>query len=216
MKSTRQIFQRSAALAAALFFVQTASAQDGTVVYDNSTTSLETTYLSNNEFGDTISLDTINRVITDVQFEYFAALSPFQTGEEGVLRLYSNDGADNKPGTLFYESDPFSIEANYNTVSVSGLDLLIPDYAGNITWSVEFSNLGVGRAGLLLYDPPTVGSSFDGFWEKNNAGEWELSTTDSGGNFAARVTAVPEPGTIALAVLGAAFLGFSARRRIRK
>ena len=79
-----------------------------------------------------------------------------------------------EPGTLLYESGTFSLQNKYNTVTVHGLGLDLPEGTSEVTWSVEFLNLGVGRAGLLLYDPPTLGDSHDDFWEKLN-GEWKSS-----------------------------------------
>ena len=71
-----------------------------------------------------------------------------------------------------------------------GLDVDLPEGTSEVTWSVEFLNLGVGRAGLLLYDPPTLGDSYDDFWVKIN-GEWEVKSTENGSNFAARLAGVP-------------------------
>ena len=73
-----------------------------------------------------------------------------------------------EPGTLLYESGTFSLQNKYNTVTVHGLGLDLPEGTSEVTWSVEFLDLGVGRAGLLLYDPPTIGKSHDDFWEKVN------------------------------------------------
>ena len=95
-----------------------------------------------------------------------------------------------QPGTLLFESDTFSLQNKYNTVTIHGLGLELPEGTSEVTWSVEFLNLGVGRAGLLLYDPPTLGDSHDDFWEKVK-GEWELKSTPNGSNFAARLAGVP-------------------------
>ena len=68
---------------------------------------------------------------------------------------------------MLYESDPIAVAAGYNSVAVSGLLIEVPD---TITWTVQF--FGVDgtegdRAGLVLHDPPSVGSSFDDFWVNN-------------------------------------------------
>ena len=96
-----------------------------------------------------------------------------------------------KPGTLLFESEKFNLQNNYNTVTASGLKLELPEGTKEVTWSVEFINLGVGRAGLLLYDPPTVGKSYDDFWEKNNDG-WKLKSVKENANFASRLAGVPD------------------------
>ena len=61
-------------------------------------------------------------------------------------------------------SDPIAIAAGYNSVTVSGLLIEVPE---TITWTVQF--FGVGntagdQAGLVYNNPPSVGSSFDDFW----------------------------------------------------
>ena len=96
-----------------------------------------------------------------------------------------------KPGTLLFESGKFNLQNNYNTVTAHGLKLELPEGTKEVTWSVEFINLGVGRAGLLLYDPPTVGKSYDDFWEKNNDG-WKLKSVKEKANFASRLAGVPD------------------------
>ncbi|MEC9082029.1 MAG: hypothetical protein VYE44_09630, partial [Verrucomicrobiota bacterium] len=99
-----------------------------------------------------------------------------------------------QPGTLLYESGSFSLQNKYNTVTIHGLGIDLPNGTSEVTWSVEFLNLGVGRAGLLLYDPPTLGDSQDDFWEKVNGqvnGQWEIKSTEDGSNFAARLAGVP-------------------------
>jgi hypothetical protein len=76
---------------------------------------------------------------------------------------------------------------------------------------------GAEQAGLLLFNPPTVGSSLPDFWRKNADNSWSTFTIDAGAtpaNFNARVTAVPEPGTYALGLLG--LMSVAAFRRFRR
>lgn len=183
------------------------------IVYDNTTTSLDSYYQSVNEFGDQIKLaSTTDRVITDFDFEYY--LSHNVSGNEQVeLRIYNN-ASNLTPGTLIYDSGLKSIPSGYNHFDVSGLGLNVTD---NITWTVQFTGIETGEsAGLLYYNPPTVGSSYDDMWEKVN-GVWTLKQSIAGGpvaNFAAQVSAIPEPSTIQLALMsGMAWLGFAAYRR---
>jgi hypothetical protein len=66
-----------------------------------------------------------------------------------------------------------------------------------------------------------VGQSSADFWQKTGpgSGDWALRALNSGQepNFKFTVTAgVPEPTTVALGVVGAAFLGASALRRNRR
>ena len=82
--------------------------------------------------------------------------------------------------------------------------ITLPD---TFTWTVQFSNLGGQTGGLLVSGPPTVGDSFNDFWQKDAAG-WSLRQIGGGAlsDFAARVNAVPEPGVLALGGLGALLL----------
>jgi hypothetical protein len=86
----------------------------------------------------------------------------------------------------------------------------------HFTWTVTFSGIdGAEEAGLQIYDPPTIGSSFKDFWQRTG-GDWSLFLIDNGdvpGNFSARITAVPEPTTLALIVAGLGALGFRAFKR---
>jgi len=107
---------------------------------------------------------------------------------------------------------------------VNGLSLAVP---GTFIWTVAFNGIvGTGDgAGLLFYDPPAVGSSFDDHWEftgttDNPTPHWVLADNQeiiNGAelvdNFGALVTVVPEPTTVGLLIGGAALLGIAARRR---
>jgi len=185
------------------------------IVYDNSTTPLGSFYQSTNEFGDQIVLggNSGERVITTFDFEYF--LSHNASGnEQAELRIYNNSTRSDI-GSLIYDSGMSSITSGDNQFVVSGLSLNV---ANDISWTVQFSGIEAGEsAGLLWYNPPTVGSSLDDFWEKTSSG-WTLKRlSPTGGpiaNFGAQVTAIPEPTTIQLAVMsGMAWLGMAAYRR---
>ena len=109
-----------------------------------------------------------NRLLDSLTFEYYGDFTA-DGDEKAVVRVYANDGAGadgvaQEPGTMLYESDPIAIAAGYNSVAVSGLLIEVPD---TITWTVQFFGVGGSegdRAGLVLHDPPSVGSSFDDFW----------------------------------------------------
>ena len=194
-----------------------------TIVYDNSTTDLNRSYFAGNgiEFGDEVFLTGSDRTITDFRFETFLSAST-GVAETGQLVLRLNDGAPlspgrNAPGTIFYTSDPFSMTTGRGTVVASGLSVPIPGGVDHFTWTVTLQGIDGGeQAGLMLYNPPTTGSSFDDFWQKDGA-NWNTFLVDGGGtpaNFAARITAVPEPSTLALGAFGTLmFLGCVARNK---
>jgi hypothetical protein len=203
------------ALAASFAMTLTASAQSE-IIYNNTTTPLNSAVNSQLEIGDTVTVSGQNRFLSQFQFEYSGTLVPGD-GKLGLVRVYSNDGTAGAPGTLLYESDPFSLASGYNTVTIGGIqNVTLPD---TITWTFSNAGLGTGEAaGLLLYNAPTIGSSSAAYWEKSSVGVWDTKLLDSGNivaNFSARITAVPEPSVMALGALaGLAMMGANwARRR---
>ena len=138
------------------------------VVFQNSDEEISAVHSRLEEYGDEIILGGDNRKILSFEFEYFATFEP-DGDETCVLRFYDNDGeslvADSKaPGTLLFQSDPFTIFPDYNTATLRDINLEVPE---KITWTVQFSGLtglSTDRAGLLLRNPPSIGRSFDDFW----------------------------------------------------
>ncbi|MBM3833928.1 MAG: PEP-CTERM sorting domain-containing protein [Verrucomicrobia bacterium] len=197
------------------------------VVYNNTQNNLNRSFApaavngATPQFGDQVFLTGSDRRITDFQFEYFltgpgGATSGNETGE---LFFHRNDAGTTgiEPGTQLYRSGEFSLSTGFQTVVAQALSVTVPS---TFTWSVIFRGIEANeQAGLLIYNPPTVGSSFDDFWQRNANGTWStlLDTTASPVpmNFAARITAVPEPGTYALAAIGGLFL-IAARRFKRR
>lgn len=198
------------------------------VVYDNvthpltDTNSVQLAHFYNREYGDEIYLSGSDRLVTDFIFEYFGDFTPNAT-QFARVRFYANDGplADpisraHLPQTEIFNSGLFTLTSGYNTKWLGDLSVRVPD---SFTWTVEFSGVGLtsgNRAGILFYNPPTVGSSPRDFWEVID-GNWTLlhfgaNTFKPEANFGARVIAVPEPQTIALFSLGA--LALWARRRM--
>jgi hypothetical protein len=195
-------------------------------VYDNSVNTLSRSYSpaavggAVPEFGDQVFLSGSDRRITDFQFEYFLSASGATAGNETAeLFFHQNNGGTSgiDPGTVLYRSGEFSLSTGFQTVAAQALSVALP--SSTFTWSVVFNGIEAGEsAGLLLYNPPTVGSSFDDFWQKNANGTWSTFLVDAGAtpaNFAARITAVPEPGTYALAVVGGLILAGYRRMKRR-
>jgi hypothetical protein len=86
------------------------------------------------------------------------------------------------------------------------------------TWTIttsDASDPNTATAGAVTYDPPTVGSSDDSFWEVDG-GVWNsyYFTTGPVANFGASVDAIPEPATLTLMALGGLML-LGRRRRVR-
>jgi len=205
-------------------FASTGYSQQQLVIYDNTAPNsyLGQFYGSPNEFGDQINVfsPTTPWDITQFKFDYYLNGTGVTGNETADLKFYANDGPGGAPGTLLYDSGPFSLTKGYNTVNDTGLNVQVPS-TGSFTWTVLFGGIGsFESAGLLFYNPPTIGSSADDYWQKDASGNWALQRfTPAGGpvaNFGAQVTAtaVPEPATIQLGLLGGLmWIGYLARRR---
>jgi hypothetical protein len=222
MRTTSTLLKSLAVLSALLPFCSSGLAG---IVYDNSLTDLNRTYGTNGvEFGDEVTLapDTTDRLVNDFKFEYY--LSGNANGNEQLqLVLHANDGplvsrtvngttiTAASPGTVLYTSPFLQLSTGFQTAEASQFETLVPD---TFTWTVTFTGIDAGEiAGLRIYDPPTIGSSFADFWQKSN-GTWNTYLLDVPANFAARVSAVPEPTTIAYALLaGLTCIGYLGYKR---
>jgi hypothetical protein len=205
-------------------------AQTPTIVYDNSTTDLNQVYgVNGTEFGDEITLAGTARTVTDFKFEYFLAQSAASSGATVQVNFYNmtgptvsrtaSDGSTVQvpsPGsTPIYSSPVLTLGTGYQTAEISGISVPV---GNDFTWTVTFNGVPANTSfGLRLFDPPTIGSSFADFWQ-NSGGTWNTYLFNNGAtpaNFAARVTAVPEPTTFALALLAGfgwvGYLGFKRR-----
>ena len=194
---------KSLVLSGALLLPLSSGLAAAVVVYENTTTPspLGQYYGTNAEFGDQITLDPgTNRTLTDFAFEAYTPDPSTYT-----LRFYLNNGplvsGSPSPGTLLTDFTPQTMVVGYQSYAVLTFSLPLPAGTDSLTWTVQFSS---PNAGLLLYDPPTIGSSLNDFWQ-NSGGAWSLAQINNGltvANFGARLVAVPEPGTIALGALG--------------
>ncbi len=196
---------------AAIVSLCVASTGAASIVYDNTVNPLGEFFTDNREFGDEISLAGSDREMTEFTFETFASGIPDDT--TATLSFYENDGSDvgvaTAPGTLLGKfENAVSVDAGTETHTLSGISIDVPD---TFTWTVEFSNVGNGQAGLTLSSPVDVGGSFDDFWVKTE-GDWDTFRFPNGnpdGNFTAQVTAVPEPSTMLFGLMGGLlFVGY--------
>jgi len=171
----------------------------GAIVYDNPLGKKEDVHFIEEETGDTFTIDSDHRIINTIQFEYLGALNPFEKNQNGVLRIYANDGEGNIPGSLLFESKLFELQSGHNMVTASDLKIELPKGVNDATWTVEFSGLGnIGKAALLLNDKPKTGQSANTFWVETGEGDeakWATKNAGEGrGNFVARIAAqIPPP-----------------------
>ena len=142
-------------------------------VYQNAVGAIAGVYSRTQEYGDQIILGGDSRHILSFSFEYRGQFES-EGDETCILRFYANDGDSlvvnevetSPPGTLLFESDPFTIFPDYNTATVTDINVDVPI---SFTWTVEFGGLrGISsdRAGLVLRNPPNIGLSFDDIWVK--------------------------------------------------
>jgi hypothetical protein len=213
MKTKRHFSALTTLAATASIFVSSTFAA---IVYDNSVSFQNTYFGSASEFGDQIDLVGPERIINSFKFDYFLG-STFSGNETVVLRLYNNSGLNGAPSEMLFESPPIGITTGYNTITANDLDITVQD---TLTWTVLFGGIDpFESAGLLIYDPPAIGKSFDDYWEKTPTGTWNLKRFENDplltvANFGAQVSAVPEPGTIQLALVGGLiWLASAAKRR---
>jgi hypothetical protein len=187
-------------------------------IYDNASNYLDTFtgIAGNQQIGDqVIFAPGTPRILDSFQIEYYVEAGATVNGQV-FLRL--NDGPEvepgiNAPGTVIYTGDVNSLLTGRNYFQDTGLGINL-GAATSLTFSVDFTGVDAGEdVGLLYYDPPTIGTSFDDFWRLTESG-WELQVTPGiGDNFGAVFTAVPEPSTWALLIGGMSMLGFFGFRR---
>jgi hypothetical protein len=222
-------------IAAAIAILLTGFAGEAAVIYNNSTTRLGNTRFDTGtrEVGDEVRLtqtDLANRMLSRFSFEYYATNASGSLASSTIsvtVRLYANNSGSyfngyTTPGTVLWQSLPFSIGTSGTAASV--LDFSFAEVGSgtiqlpstNLTWSVQFSNLGAGdQVGLSLYTPPTVGQNYSDYWERTITG-WQLYT-NSGAimSFGATIEAIPEPQVAYLVGIGG-LLGLALGRRFMR
>ncbi len=146
----------------------------GEVIYDNSARFLNQFFDERTEYGDQVDLEGTARRLRQILFEYYGRFTP--NGDERVkVRVYANekvyDRYRKEPTTLLFESDWMPIVEGYNTHMIDGLNIQLPLHT--VTVTAEFSGIGEDEAaGLLFYDPPVVGYSFNEIWLRGATGLW--------------------------------------------
>lgn len=199
-------------LAATMLF---AAAGSASTVYDNSLANLNRVFHvpavgpgARFEVGDQVFLAGADRRITSFEFECFVGIGTGSAelfgNETAELFFYANNGGESgvAPGTLLFRSGSFSLNSGFQTIMAQGLSVQVPD---TFTWTVAFGGVDLGeQVGLLHYNPPLIGASFDDLWVKGSDGTWTTLLIDNGAtsaNFAALINAESVSGTIILAAL---------------
>lgn len=166
--------------------------QGSPVLYENVTVRSDPERFSQSgyEFGEEIVLagSATAYTVTNFAFEYFGYGPAFTSNSVTVtLRFYANDGTNGIPSTLLFDSGYFQIPATAsagNVINFAGLNVSVPK---SMTWTVQFQGLGTGggaglqSGGLDLYGVPTVGNTYDDYWERSGAGgTWVLRAPSPG------------------------------------
>jgi hypothetical protein len=149
------------------------------------------------------------------------SFNPTPVSARPLIRFYNNDGAGGGPGT-------FIGGFNFNAISFPGsggvqtfsFNLTTPLLIDGTFWAaMTFDNNGgatgatqaqMDQLGQGLFNPPSVGSSLDVFWQSTAAGTFAGGNNPAGGffnfggtpvaNFGWQFTTqpVPEPGVLAM------------------
>lgn len=149
-----------------------------------------------------------------------------------TLAFWDSDGSAGAPGTFLgsVTFNPLSLSANgvqlWNYSPTTGFAL---PASGTIWAGISFDNLGgstataaqLGKVGQGLFDPPTVGSSTNGFFESDAAGPISVSNPAGGGywfgstgpvaNFGWEIDVVPEP--CSMLAMGIGLVALARKRR---
>ncbi|MBN2505822.1 MAG: HYR domain-containing protein [Verrucomicrobia bacterium] len=196
------------------------------MIYNNATNDLNNRFEPGpTEVGDEIVLEGTARHLTQFVFEYWGVNNTqpeFAGAVQARVRFYANDGPPFNgyptPGTLLYDSGAFAVSATARATLIIEdfvLEAAVPltgPVPDTFTWTVQFGGLEAGdAAGLDLFSPPVVGTSYPDYWER--AGEdWMLKTNAAVTvNFAALALASEEPllltvlNTVTNAACGATF-----------
>jgi len=183
------------------------------VIYDNTSTSLNNNMPllpewrnDSAEAGDDIWLAGTDREVVELMliFNYRGSISGTF---DGRIRFRSLIDDTQAPGDAFYDSGiipNIPTVAGHNVYTFEIPHVVVP---GHFVWTVQAYNRqgSVGELGPCYYNPATVGFSDDFFWLSDMGSDWTQYSWggDPYANFAARVTAVPEPATLWALTVGA-------------
>jgi PEP-CTERM motif len=193
-----------------------------TVVYDNTTTSLHNNFPllpgwrnQSAEVGDEIWLGGTDRTVVGLELLFWYRGS--DTGTFDARIRFRPVDENERPGDPIYSSDLFlamPAVGGMNEYNFAIPNIVVPN---RFVWTIEaFNRQGlIDELGPAYFNPPTVGWSDDFFWQSDLGSEWINYSWggDPYANFAATLTAVPEPSSTFLVAVGLATLY---RRRNRK
>jgi hypothetical protein len=201
-----------------LAFGFTAALPAQSIVYDNTTTSLNNNFpllpeweVNSAEAGDEIWLGGTDREVTELKL-IFNYRGTVPGTFNALIRFREYDESFQGPGAAFYESPLTQVQttAGLHELTFAIPNVIVPDH---FIWTIQaFDRQGSeGELGMAYFNPPTIGSSEDWLWQRGG-NEWTAYSWggEPYANFGAQLTAVPEPAT--LLVTAAGLLSFRRRR----
>jgi hypothetical protein len=205
----------------ALTVVVAQSAHAQTIVYDNTTFSLDNNLPllpewmdESAEAGDEVLLGGTDRQVTQLNLLFnYRGTAPGTVDALIRFRYYDEDFQG--PGAILYESSLTRVTTigGMNNFAFDVPNIIVPDH---FVWTIQLFNRqgSVGELGPAYFNPGTIGFSDDFLWQRGG-NEWTAYSWggDPYANFGARITAVPEPST--LCIIGAALLATKVRRRAK-
>ncbi|MBI5387106.1 MAG: HYR domain-containing protein [Verrucomicrobia bacterium] len=167
-----------------------------TVVYDNTRNDLAVRFdPGTNEVGNEIILAAPVGSLDEFSFEFWGTNTTGAAVFGGPvtvrLRFCANDGTPFNgyptPGTVLYDSGDIAINPTPRSVLsfgvsdfVTGVVPLTSTALSRFTWTVQFKGLGANdHAGVDLYSPPVVGTTYTDYWERTPSG-WQLKVNPQG------------------------------------
>jgi hypothetical protein len=219
-----------AAVACVLAFTGRSLAQ--VIVFDNTVAGTQNAFIFDNspltEFGNEVLLGGTARLLTNLKVVGTpTSLAPGTT--PATLTLYRNDGPGGQPGTVIYlTTNPaaavgrISAPSNWNFMNFDLPGVLVPD---SFTYTVSFPNSNASTGyGLVHFtgSTPSPGSILHTWLiDRTPPGSYSRddfnnATSGFADNYAARITAVPEPAAFLLvAMAGVSAAARRARGRNR-
>lgn len=178
---------------------------------------------SNLEIAEDLFFGGVNRVLTDITFNY---KSDYASVGGMMVTVYAEGGPDANglflPGAKLLEK-PLDVRMGSSVANVTLGYNLQNTITDRVVVAIRFLNVPVGASISLTAQPsqPDIGSTRPGYLERTGPGDqdWALRPlTDDKGNpinfiLGVKAAIVPEPSTLAFGVVGVALLILVQRRR---